>query len=894
MRSVVRHFDIFMILSLLIAVPLIGPFLDAGLPNTADAEIHLHRTISALVDINAGYWWPRWSPYLHHGYGYPIHNFYAPGVHIVGALIIKAISADPVQVIKLLQIGATLLYPLGAYFFARRFASRWAALVAAAAYTLAPFRFHELWTQTNLSQFTAMALIPFLFIALLPTSSDRPRRAAWIALLFAAIILAHHPTGFITALVAGPYALVNGWRSARRWSINLGGLLLGLMIASIFLIPALAELQFVKISAVQQGAFRASANLLHPATVIGPIPSVDLARLNTPSFLSIGTPQVLLALLALPTVFIRRFFRTLKIQVVFGAVALVVCVFMMTPSSVWLWDHIPIANLIVYPWRLLGIAAVIVLPGAAAAIDLVPQRWRTLAASGAIAVLFVFALPMRYAPLTLISPQSPTPAGAIHYEGSTGNLGLTSGNEYLPRWAEERPLRVNPSDYETLAWSVGIWDDSLPMDAIVAHSLDCELGSACYSVDSPQSFTLMFKQMYFPGWLVQVDSVAVETYPLGLYGLLSVDLAAGHHNVSLRYGGTSVQHISEALALISLVISTGLILLSLRRTATAVVPEAAQRATFGHTWTALPLVIVFVWIAYDTFTPAVYADIFHPWSTFETVPVQHRVSYVFGGTVELIGYDLDQDNATPGGTLSGAIYWRRIGPIDPMDALRPAIKLTSLNGRQEWGSVVEINLADIPQNRWTLDGYAVEQFTVPISADAPPYLAELRVLVLDGEADLEPLTLIEGGSDAVLTEIHLTGDDRRFNDLMPIDARFGDTINLRGYGLTYPDAGTVCLRVRWQISSVPERDYTFMLHILDVIGEVLEVADAPPLDGLYPSGLWRSGQTLDDERCADRPSGAAVAMIALYDPETLERLPITLTGANLSTQDRTLTIPLAQ
>ena len=173
-----QRIDPMLLAALLLALPLVVPFLGPGLPATGDAEIHLHRLISAAASIDAGYVYPRWTPHLHHGFGYPIHNFYAPGIHIIGALIWLATQLDPVSIIGLLQIGATLLYPLGAYLFARTFSGRWGALAAAAAYTYAPLRFHVLWMQTNLSQYVAMAFIPFLFYALARANISRKARGA--------------------------------------------------------------------------------------------------------------------------------------------------------------------------------------------------------------------------------------------------------------------------------------------------------------------------------------------------------------------------------------------------------------------------------------------------------------------------------------------------------------------------------------------------------------------------------------------------------------------------------------------------------------------------------------------------------------------------------------------
>ncbi|GAF98973.1 unnamed protein product, partial [marine sediment metagenome] len=56
------------LLVLIAATPLFEP----GLPNVADAPIHVFRTAEWVRNWQAGILIPRWSPYLAYGFGYPL------------------------------------------------------------------------------------------------------------------------------------------------------------------------------------------------------------------------------------------------------------------------------------------------------------------------------------------------------------------------------------------------------------------------------------------------------------------------------------------------------------------------------------------------------------------------------------------------------------------------------------------------------------------------------------------------------------------------------------------------------------------------------------------------------------------------------------------------------
>jgi 6-pyruvoyl-tetrahydropterin synthase related domain len=866
---------------MILALPLIIPFLAPGLPNTADAEIHLHRIISTALDISAGYLWPRWTPYLHLGYGYPIHNFYAPGIHILGGILYLITHLDPVVILKVLQIGATLLYPFGAYRFARTFAGKPGALVAAAAYTYAPFRFNELWVQANLAQFCAMALLPWLFWAIALGAQKQSR--GWIAFIgcfFAAIVLLHHPTGFLVAPFAGLYVLwlsftgkVDRLRTAVILSI---GLALGLILSAIFWLPALAEYRYVQIERVQQGIFNVAANTISLLELIRPIAPVDRTLLNPPQFYNAGLAQVAAALLGL--VALVRAPPQFRRNLLFGVLALVACLWLITPSSEWIWLNLPIAQLVIYPWRLLGIAALMIVPGAAALPSLVPTRWRNAVAGAAIGVFFAVALPMFYAPLTFYQVPPATPETAIQYEQRTGNLGLTSADEYLPRWAEKRPLGVHADDYEQFEWRVDLEPGDLPASAQAAR-VTCARGATCYHLDASESFTLIFHQMYFPGWRVTIDGIETTSAPIGENGLLSVAVPVGSHIVSVTYAGTMIQHVSDLISLIALVITVLLIVTAKWKAQPRL--EVVDPRT--HTLVLRVIIVIGGFMLVNQIYLEPQTSVFRPSSAPSTPPAQHLVQVDFGNWIELVGYDIGPDPAQAGDLMTVRLYWRR-GSEQPPPELRAAVHITALDGREDWGGTESLTFAPLPPDHWNTTGYIIDEYRFRLHADASPYLSELRVALFSSAVGT-PSTTIK------IAPLRVVGNRLVFSEdeLTISGAVFGDQIALLGAGLRQADNGEPCIDLRWQAGRDGLPDYTVMLHLLDQAETAIAVADAPPLDRLYPTSSWLSGQILDDSHCFE--SDASLLELGLYDSNSGIPLPVVATDSS-RVADNSLLIPL--
>ena len=82
-----------------------SPLFQRGLPNVADAPIHLFRTAEWVRSWQAGILLPRWSPTLAYGYGHPLFVFAPPLPYaLAGALHLAGLSLE--TAIKLLCMGS--------------------------------------------------------------------------------------------------------------------------------------------------------------------------------------------------------------------------------------------------------------------------------------------------------------------------------------------------------------------------------------------------------------------------------------------------------------------------------------------------------------------------------------------------------------------------------------------------------------------------------------------------------------------------------------------------------------------------------------------------------------------------------------------------------------------
>lgn len=154
------------------------------------------------------------------------------------------------------------------------------------------------------------------------------------------------------------------------------------------------------------------------------------------------------------------------------------------------------------------------------------------------------------------------------------------------------------------------------------------------------------------------------------------------------------------------------------------------------------------------------------------------------------------------------------------------------------------------------------------------------------QAGLDEALAINPGGDQAGRRIEATRQALALPPLLndvahDLKVRLGDQIELTGYGLDRPQAApgdTVALTLSWQAVSPVPANYTVFVHLRDAANETVLQQDFQPFDGAGPTGSWPVGQRIAETRHlvlpADLPAGRYQFLVGMYDPASMERLPV--------------------
>jgi uncharacterized membrane protein len=134
--------------------------------------------------------------------------------------------------------------------------------------------------------------------------------------------------------------------------------------------------------------------------------------------------------------------------------------------------------------------------------------------------------------------------------------------------------------------------------------------------------------------------------------------------------------------------------------------------------------------------------------------------------------------------------------------------------------------------------------------------------------------------------VALTGKALERTPVLPdaaqaVGAILGERIELTGYSLERAEAApgdTVGLTLSWQALAPLSADYTVFIHLRDAANRTVAQQDFQPFDGVHPTGQWLVGQKIVETRRltlpADLPAGTYEFRVGMYDPRSMERLPV--------------------
>lgn len=763
------RFDAGLLAALLLPLVAILPTINGNwVINTADGVFHVHRIYAMTTLMQNGDLYPRWIPYFHLGYGYPVFNFYAPLATWLGGLLgVLGISA-PLAFSLLVALG-WMLGSAGVYALGRRWLPAPVALVGAALWAYAPSAFQGVWNIGSIAQMTASAFVPWLFLAIIRLA-DQPdlRRVSALAAVFGLVLLAHQPTSVLVGLFVAPSApLLCLWfaRRDKRWPLRMvavgGGLLLGAGIAMIFLLPMALELPYIQVS---EGATNLrnvlSASFLQPYQLFLPTAAPDLSDLNRNLPDSIGLLTGVLAAVGLAALVIRRQYR---LALAWGLAASFV-IFLLLPLSLEFWLNVPLLGQLRFPGRVLRLGGIFFALLGASSLLVLPRRWQVWGAGITLLLVVGSALPTLYPSRESLDFSQLSAADFIRYELDTYSFGGTSYDEFKPIWGEGIPYDTPDIDsYVT---------DPLRIDFITRNDEGKALtrdAPLTYRYNAPQPQEVHFRQFYFPGWAATIDGKPVDVFPNAEFGLLSVNVPPGEHVITLSRPGTLVENIAPLLSLLSIgtavafavkhrllmksdrndlgSVSTGETFLEgdISKHVNRLQPRFALIVTLGIVGFAL---VNRLYIQPQT-------DWFRLRSPLDSpAAMQTPLHVTFGDAYELLGYTLDQTHITAGSTLNVTLFWRALRPLDI--PYPPTVQLVNTAVSEAWGTTNPffIGAADV---RHQPHYFVSETYKIPVYVDAPTDVGLISVQLRDSTTN-ETLRLPDGADRLLLpTQVQVTG-----------------------------------------------------------------------------------------------------------------------------------------
>ncbi len=519
---------------------------------TDEREMYPIRLVEYLQSFKCGHFFPRWCPDLCGGYGYPLFNYYQPGLFATAAAIMALLAVTPVAGLKLAVTAYAIAGGYGVYrlIFGETGRSD-AALLGAIVFIYSPYRLSQLFVRGDLSEFAAYSLVPFVLWGYRELNRAEPSRTPLIgtatALAHAATLFCHVLIGLYTTEIVGAMLLLEVFwhreNMLRRAVLGSVVVILAIALAAIYLGPAWFEGRLVRLENLRYGNWYAPNNLIFPWRLIfqSGLRSVGLAS-------AVGIVAAAMSFV-LPKV--RQ-----NASSVIGWWLPVIVILSLTLKSGWtrwFWIWFPLASFIQFPWRLLGFVGLFASVGIGVSWTLiVSERWRAFRWLGAISLaLGVAYIEQPYRCFTHGGIDVPdtltTPAGILAQPTDHARYGLYTtvfANEYLP--VTVRQPRLLPSNVK-LVIGAGKAATKVTQPCPLRYLVEAQ-------AELPSALDLQV--FNFPGWKAATLSGPAEAHLLSSNeGLIRLYLPQpGDYRIEVYFGMTTVRVVASAITLLALLL----------------------------------------------------------------------------------------------------------------------------------------------------------------------------------------------------------------------------------------------------------------------------------------------------------------------------------------------------
>lgn len=472
----------------------------------------------------------RWSPTLDHGYGVPLFNFTYPAPYYLGAGFMS-LGLGPIKTYDLLLVSFYILGGIGVYLLGRK--RPWIGLVAALLYLATPYQFLDIFVRGALGEVVALGLIPWVFLSFEQISSSGKLR--WFSSLpFAFLLLSHNFYAYlIGALLL--FLIITLYRHKRQLIYSF---LFSLALSAFFLLPAFFEKSYLLFSQSDHLGYRdhfvSLSQLIYSKwSYLGSLPG------NNPQEMSfrLGLANLVIFLASFFLVVFLGFKRKLPQRLGILFIITIICIFLMTSPSDFLWRFIPLLSSIQFPWRFLGLLTILF---PLLYLELAEHSFRSHKAKLFILIsvcllsLAIYNSRNYSRPVKWLTPEE---FMTFHYEYA-GQTTTAKRSEIVPRWAPVE--RYNSS----LAPEINGGE--------LTNYINDPL-NVSFSVNTSESGETTIERNYFPSWVGEIDGQKTVLTPTST-GEISLPIISGQHSYRVYLASTIIEKLGNLISLLSFII----------------------------------------------------------------------------------------------------------------------------------------------------------------------------------------------------------------------------------------------------------------------------------------------------------------------------------------------------
>lgn len=490
---------------------------------TDDGPSYAWRLVEFQALLRAGYVFPQWASHFRSGLGSPYFSYYQPGFFYAASVFAAVLPPLP-------ALGATLwafavLGYVGMSWLVRERFGLAAGVLAGTVLLQSPYTTRELYVRGDFSEFSGMMTLPALLYCLTGWL-EHGRPAYWRALAVGSglLITLHCVAGL---LGYGVLAVTTLWyvASMRCWRRGLGAgaaLLVGIGLAAFYLLPLAFEWDFVQGDRAAMALYHYDVHFVDALALLGLASAGPLIDVN------LG--PVIPALIVLATALLVLRARTLTAPqrrlVVACWILTVVCTYLLTAGSRWVWELLPILQRIQFPWRFMLVLTVMtsVLAGSWVAWPWVPL------------IVAVVAFARIVIPTHIIwTHPVPRSAGEI----ARSYYAPDAADEWLPRGAVRIEAAKAPR-----------WPRCEP--PCVVDRFERAPGWLSLQVQSTTASRLLLPHYYFPvGWRATLNGrpIAIGADP---QGLMTIELPPSSGVIELEFLMTPMRRNGVVLSALTL------------------------------------------------------------------------------------------------------------------------------------------------------------------------------------------------------------------------------------------------------------------------------------------------------------------------------------------------------